>query len=119
MQERYSVNYYSPGINIVRNRDEYVDAGLQDFTHVHVVKETRLDGRYRWEADGNSFENFYSVMFSRSDWKVCSVITDHRAGRSDGALVPGDREFQDIAADVTEFFTRMSTTTIDGSETRK
>ena len=24
MQERYSVNYYSPGINIVRNRDEYV-----------------------------------------------------------------------------------------------
>ena len=79
MQERYSVNYYSPGINIVRNRDEYVDAGLQDYAHVHVVKETRLDGRYRWEADGNSFENFYSVMFSRSDWKVCSVITDHRA----------------------------------------
>ena len=50
MQERYSVNYYSPGINIVRNRDEYVDAGLQDYAHVHVVKETRLDGRYRWEA---------------------------------------------------------------------
>ena len=119
MQERYSVIYYSPGISIARHRDEYVNAGLQNYAHVHVVKETRPDGRHRWKADGNSLKNFYSVMFSRSDWKVCSVITDHRTGWSDGALVPGDKEFQDIAAEVTDFFVRMSTTTINGSEARK
>lgn len=119
MQERYTVITYLPGINIARHRDEYMNAGLQDFAHVHVVKENRPDGRHRWKADGDSWKNFYSVMFSRDDWKVCSVITEHRTGRSDGALVPGDKEFQLIAAEVTEFFTRMSTTTINGSEARK
>ncbi|OFO23251.1 hypothetical protein HMPREF3056_04990 [Corynebacterium sp. HMSC056F09] len=119
MQERYAVVEYKPYFNIVRHRDEYMSAGLQNYAHVHVVKETRPDGRHRWKADGNSSKNYYSVMFSRDEWKVVCVHTDHRTGRSTRALSPDTQEFQDIAAEVTEFFVRMSTTTINGSEARK
>ncbi|WP_411706685.1 hypothetical protein ACLI1M_000834 [Corynebacterium sp. LaCa54] len=119
MQERYTVVSYSPDFIILRHRNEYVNTGFADCASVHVVKETRADGRRKWRRDGSHLNNFYSVLFSRSSWKVFSISTEFRDKRNDGALVPGDKEFQLIADEVTEFFTRMSTTTIDGSEARK
>lgn len=116
MQERYTVVSYRPCFTIVRHRNEYRNAGLADFGVANVVKETRADGRRKWQKDGSPSNNFYSVIFSRSEWKVCSISTEFREQRNDGALAPDEKEFQDIAAEVFNFFTQMSTTTINGTE---
>ncbi|WP_297666833.1 hypothetical protein [uncultured Corynebacterium sp.] len=116
MQSRYSVIAYHPGFAITRHRDEYRNAGLEEFVHVYVVKEVRPDGRHRWQKDGTSFENFYSVMFSQGERKVCSVVTDHRIDHTDGALDSNDKEFRGIADEVLNFFSQLSTTTVNRSE---
>lgn len=119
MQERYSVIEYSPHINIARHRDEYVNAGFCNSGFAVVVKETRPDGRHSWRRERKE----YNVMFSRDDWEVRAVWTLRFDGRRDGRrtddLDKDTQEFRDIAAEVTEFFVRMSTTTIKGSEARK
>ena len=119
MQERYSVIEYSPHFNIARRRDEYVNAGFCGSGFAVVVKETRPDGRHSWRRGGKK----YSVMFSRDAWEVRFIWTTRFDGRRDGHrtddLDKDTQEFRDIAAEVTEFFTRMSTTTIKGTEARK
>lgn len=116
MQQRYTVVSYRPCFTIVRHRNEYRNAGVADFCVANVVKESRVDGRRRWQKDGSPSNNFFSVLFSRSEWEVCSISTEFREHRNDGALVPDEKEFRDITAEVSNFFTQMSTTIINEME---